>query len=626
MVLRHRIKFADGTVVESGTSTGNAIIKVKLTEEVNDNGEEDLMPGAASAACLEIELLIPEGGLQITHGDEFELWRVDTETEEAIQLGIFLAEQPTKSSANKYKLTAYDRMTLLDKDLSPWLREQQESFPIGLTAFIQAVCAQCGVALADGALDGLPNGDYQIQAFYSDDLIGRQLIRWAAQAACRFARMTPDGKLEFAWYKRTAATRIGPTPDADVRTALLLRGQMLLTSAGEIWRFGSNQLGFLDGTLEYEDYETAPIDKVQIRQSDDDVGVIYPADETGDNALVLQGNLLLLTDTADALRPVAQAIYNEMDGLVYTPLEVSVPLISNDVPAPGTFLSVSDLYGRQMTACIMRRTISGQRVTLEGTGNARRDSTTAVNNQSFEDKMRGKMLEISADVDGLKITASDLAGGMAQLQLTVDGFETQISGKLDEEDAETLIEQSLESLTLSATAGDTSSTLTLKAGDVTLSSANITFRGMVNFVSKNDLSTAGATTINGGNITTGKIGNTNGNTLYDLDAGTLRTGTSASTRVEMNATGIRWYYQNYLTGVLYSLYGKTYIGDNSRYTFLGWFSNGTPSFDYSSGGATGSFVGIAIDQVEQLIHCNAAKFEIPGRIECSSLAVNGREI
>ena len=86
------------------------------------------------------------------------------------------------------------------------------------------------------------------------------------------------------------------------------------------------------------------------------------------------------------------------------------------------------------------------------------------------------------------------------------------------------------------------------------------------------------------------------------------------------------YYQNYLTGVLYSQYGKTYIGDNSRRTFLGWFSSGTPSFDWNSGGATASFVGIAIDQIDQLIHCNAAKFEIPGRIECSSLSVNGHEI
>ena len=56
------------------------------------------------------------------------------------------------------------------------------------------------------------------------------------------------------------------------------------------------------------------MDKVQIRQSDEDVGVIYPPDAAGTNALVLQGNLLLTTDSADALRPVAQAIYKGMRG------------------------------------------------------------------------------------------------------------------------------------------------------------------------------------------------------------------------------------------------------------------------------------------------------------------------
>lgn len=129
-----------------------------------------------------------------------------------------------------------------------------------------------------------------------------------------------------------------------------------------------------------------------------------------------------------------------------------------------------------------------------------------------------------------------------------------------------------------------------------------------------------------GLIKTGVIQSSSGNTVYDLDNGTIRTGPSASTRVQINAGQILWYYENYLTGVLYSRYGATYIGDNSRYTFLGWFSNSTPSFGWSAGGATGSFVGIAIDQVDKLIHCNASKLEIPGRIECSSLAVNGREI
>jgi len=608
----HKITLPDGTALDS-----SVIRSVQLTEQVNDN--TDLCPGAACAACAEIELWAPRNGLTIAQGTEITLVRIDAESGARTPVGVFLAEKPVKASANVIRVTAYDRMTLLDKDLSPWLREQQEAFPMTVKALVQAACAQCGVELAPGTLEAQVNTGYSVPAFYTDDLTGRQIIQWAAQAMCRFARMTPAGQLEFAWYTDHARSGIGPGAGS-AWTALDLSGQLLATVDGEVWTFAQPQAGYFTGTLSYEDYTTAPIDKVQIRQSDDDVGVIYPPDEAGTNALVLQGNLLLATQTADALRPVARAIFEQMQGVTYTPLQVSIPLDAG-APAPGEIITVTDAYGRTMQAYIMQRTISGQKVTLESTGNARRDGTSAVNNQKWQN-LQGKVLEIQTSVDGLKITAADLAGGIASLELTVDGLRTEVSGKLDGDEAQTLIDQSLQGISLSASTSGTTSTLTLKAGDVTLSSANITFTGFVTFA---DLSSTGKTTINGGNITTGKIGNPGGNTQYDLDAGTLRTGRDGSTRVEINDTGIRWYYQNYLTGVLYSQYGKTYIGDNSRDTFLGWFSSGTPNFEFTNGGKTNTFVGIAIRQ-DGLIHCNADKFEIPGRIECASLAVNGREI
>lgn len=622
-MFQHKITLPDGT--ELGSSV---IRSVQLTEQVND--ETDLCPGAACAACAEIELWAPENGLTIAQGTEITLARIDAESGAQTPVGVFLAEKPVKASANVIRVTAYDRMTLLDKDLSPWLREHQGDFPMSLTALIQAVCAQCGVTLADGTLDALPNGSYQIAVFYADDLTGRQLIQWAAQAACRFARMTPDGKLDFSWYAERVSPGIGPGDGAEW-TALDLSGQLLATVSGEIWTFNQPQAGYLSGTLSYEDYETAPIDKVQIKQTDNDVGVIYPPDDTGTNALVIQGNLLLTTQTADALRPVAQAIYEQMRGVVYTPLQVSIPLAA-DAPAPGEIITVTDAYGHHMLAYIMQRTISGQRVTLESTGNARRDGTSAVNSQKWQN-LQGKVLEIQTSVDGLKVTASDLSGGLASLELTVDGLRTEVSGKLDGEDAQTLIDQSLGALTLSATAGNQSSTLTLKAGSVQLSSATISFNGMVTF---DDLAGSGRTVINGDNIKTGTISASliktgtisaaSGNTTWNLDAGTIITGVSNSTRVEINFNGIRWYSSNYLTGVLYSEYGKTYLGSNSAYTFLGWFSSGYPSIGANKQSYDDNFGGLYYDHGSRLIHCVASKFEIPGRIECASLAVNGREI
>lgn len=610
----------DGTEISAGKVGHNAIRALTCTETVSST--TDLCPGAACASKLEITIWVEPGSdLVITSGTRLAHYREDAAGTRSL-CGTYWAVKPTRQTRNNYKIYAYDAVSRLDGIQSAWLRSIQGQFPMSLWAFAQAVAARCGVEIANAALPR--SGDYQVQAFYADDLTGRQLLAWVAEAACTFLRATPSGRLEFAWYTEHVAPGIGPTA-GQAWTALSLAGELLETADGEVWTFGQEQLGYFSGGLSYEDYETAPIDKVQIKQTEDDVGVLYPADETGTNALVIRGNLLLTTQTAAALRPVAQAIFEQMQGVAYTPMQVDIPY-TEDAPAPGEIISLTDAYGRQMQTYVMSRTIAGQRVTLESTGNARRDSTAAVNEQKYTN-LQGKVLEISADVDGLKITASDLAGGMASLKLTVDGLTTEVSGKLDEDDAKTLIDQSLESITLSASTSGSSSTLELKAGEVTLSSADITFEGMVTF---EDLSGSGKSTINGDNITTGKIGNANGNTLYDLDAGTLRTGTSASTRVEMNATGIRWYYQNYLTGVLYSLYGKTYIGDNSKYTFLGWFSNATPKFGWSTGGGTDSFTGIAIERGVHrggdIIHCNAAKFEIPGRIECASLAVNGREI
>lgn len=606
----------DGTEISAGKVGHNAIRALTCTETVSST--TDLCPGAACASKLEITIWVEPGSdLVITSGTRLAHYREDMSGMRSL-CGTYWAVKPTRQTRNTYKIYAYDVVSKLDGIQSAWLRSIQAEFPMTLWAFAQLVAKRCGVAITNAALPR--NGGYQVQAFYADNLTGRQLLAWVAEASCTFLRATPAGQLEFAWYTDYAEQGIGPGGAAQQWTALNLAGQLLATADGEIWTFAQPQAAYYKGSLSYEEYETAPIDKVQLKQSDDDVGVIYPPDETGTNALVIQGNLLLAPVSAESLQPVAQAIFEVMQGISYTPIKVEIPA-DFPAPAPGQIVSVTNAHGQSLTAYIMSRTVSGQRVTLESSGNARRDSTAAVNEQKYTN-LSGKLLEISASVDGLKITASDLAGGMASLELTVDGLTTEVSGKLDEDDAKTLIDQSLESITLSASTSGSTSTLTLKAGEVTLSSADITFKGMVTF---EDLSGSGKSTINGDNITTGKIGNANGNTLYDLDAGTLRTGRSGGTRVEMNDTGILWYYDNYLTGVLYSQYGKTYIGDNSHYTFLGWFSNGTPNFGWSSGGKHADFVGIAIDQMGT-IHCNADKFEIPGRIECASLAVNGREI
>ena len=379
----------DGTEIAAGTVGQNAIRSLICTETVSKT--TDLCPGAACSNKLEITIWVEPGtDLSITSGTRLTHYR-ETSGHRTLA-GTYWAVKPTSQTRNTYKVYAYDAVSRLDSVQSTWLRSIQDQFPMTLWKFAGLVAQRCGVTIANNSLPR--NGTYLVQAFYADNLTGRQLLAWVAEASCTFLRATSDGKIEFAWYTNYSTSQsIGPTV-------------------------------YIRDGLSHDKFQTAPVVKVQIRQSDDDVGVLYPSDESGSNALVIQGNLLLTSATADALKPVAQAIFETMQGVTYTPLKVTVPA-DFPLPAPGNIVSVTDARGNVLSSYIMNRTISGQQVTLESTGNATRDGTAAVNEQSYKN-LTGKMLEIKTSVDGLEVKASDLTGKYTDLKATVDGLSSEV--------------------------------------------------------------------------------------------------------------------------------------------------------------------------------------------------------
>ena len=379
----------DGTEIAAGTVGQNAIRSLICTETVSKT--TDLCPGAACSNKLEITIWVEPGtDLPITSGTRLTHYR-ETSGHRTLA-GTYWAVKPTSQTRNTYKVYAYDAVSRLDSVQSTWLRSIQDQFPMTLWKFAGLVAQRCGVTIANNSLPR--NGTYLVQAFYADNLTGRQLLAWVAEASCTFLRATSDGKIEFAWYTDYSTSQsIGPTV-------------------------------YIRDGLSHDKFQTAPVVKVQIRQSDDDVGVLYPSDESGSNALVIQGNLLLTSATAEALKPVARAIFETMQGVTYTPLKVTVPA-DFPLPAPGNIVSVTDARGNVLSSYIMTRTISGQQVTLESTGNATRDGTAAVNEQSYKN-LTGKMLEIKTSVDGLEVKASDLTGKYTDLKATVDGLSAEV--------------------------------------------------------------------------------------------------------------------------------------------------------------------------------------------------------
>jgi hypothetical protein len=388
------LRLPNGTELKGGEA-GSTLKALTLHTAVNAGQEFTI--GSAFSDYIEAEIWAdPGGSLQITAGDALTYYQQD-DAGNRTKVGVFYAEKPTRTKRNSYKVTAYDTMSKLDADFSGWLRANQAQFPKTIWQLVQLACQRAGVALASSSLP--INGSYSVQAFYADDLTCRQIISWAAEAAGCYAHMNAAGKLQFLTYsdKRSTAKI---TPDG-----------------------ASNSTAYYADSLSYEDYTVKAIEKVQIRQSDSDVGVIYPDSTTATNTYAVQGNLLLTTGTEANLKSVVQNLYNVLKNVTYIPCKVSVP--SSSGLACGQIVHIKDARGREFDTYLMSATISSGKASFESVGSASRESSSAVNSQSYKN-LTGKMLEIKTSVDGLEVKASDLTGKYTDLKATVDGLSSEV--------------------------------------------------------------------------------------------------------------------------------------------------------------------------------------------------------
>ena len=395
-MLKNLIVKSDGTEIDS-----SLILSCTLTQTLNSGQEFTI--GSACTDEIEVEYLAQDDNL-IAKGDVLTLyWVNDSGTK--TKVGIYYCEKPNyqglmreiSGTSTVYKVVAYDTMSKLDADFSGWLRANQAQFPKTIWQLVQLACQRAGVTLASSSLP--INGSYSVQAFYADDLTCRQIISWAAEAAGCYAHMNADGKLQFLTYsdKRSTAKI---TPDG-----------------------ASNSTAYYADSLSYEDYTVKAIEKVQIRQSDSDVGVIYPDSTTATNTYAVQGNLLLTTGTEANLKSVVQNLYNVLKNVTYIPCKVSVP--SSSGLACGQIVHIKDARGREFDTYLMSATISSGKASFESVGSASRESSSAVNSQSYKN-LTGKMLEIKTSVDGLEVKASDLTGKYTDLKATVDGLSSEV--------------------------------------------------------------------------------------------------------------------------------------------------------------------------------------------------------
>lgn len=381
----------NGTEIKAGSSQLNAIQRVSIEESCN-NGE-DLNFGSVCASKIRVDIITPQNKLPIMAGEKIILH----EEQDGVRRkkGVFNAEKPQRKTANTTTVIAYDNISLLDIDVAEWYNSL-DGFPYSAFEIAKMVCEHCGLNLFNKSLR---NGDFSINESKFESVTARQIIQWVGEICGYFCIANEDGDLLFRWYEKNEK-EIGI-------------------------KQGSGASIYLQGSLTYEDYEVKKIDRVQIRQSEGDVGVSYPNDVEGGNTYIIQSNPFIMSSTkSEDIEGVAFNLYTVLKDINYTPCRVSVSA-SFDFNT-GDIVKITDANGVEISAYIMQKSREGQKETINSKGNFERNGATQLYSTSFSNSY-GKRLEIQKDINGLKITNELAEKALVEIGETVDDQSAQIS-------------------------------------------------------------------------------------------------------------------------------------------------------------------------------------------------------
>lgn len=515
--------------------------EVRITQSICDGG--DIIFGKCNAAEL-IFQCADVGALYV--GDELIVKQVVDGI--PISIGAFYIHSIKKSADRRFKtITAYDRMTLFDRNVADWYNGLWVGGvkSITLAEMRTSLCSYCGVPVREVTL---VNDSMIIKpTMMPTEISGREVLEAICEINGVFGIIDNEGFLKFITLDTASAVDEIP---------LAIRRE-----------------------FEHEDFTVASIDTLIIRQEENDIGASVGE---GDNPYIIQGNFLVWGKSSAELTAIATNIFNVISGISYVPVRLrcrGLPYLE-----PGDCIDIEMKDGSRLRTLVLSRVLSGvQALTddIEASGNEKRvevygisksiiqlqgkanilERTVEENRLRVEDLEQGyseliqtsesittRVETVEGDISELEQTASSLSaritdaeGNISNLQLTASNLISRISSaegniSILQQTASSLsskitsaegnisnlqqtasslsasvisingrvnsLELNFDGLTLSASNYGTSSTIFLSSRGIYLSSTNVAFTGVVTF---SDLMGYGTTQINGANIMTGTI-------------------------------------------------------------------------------------------------------------------------
>ena len=343
---------------------------------------------------------------------------LELETPIDIPLGTFTIVEAIKNSDYLYDCTCYDSTMLkLDQIIDTWWNEQI-TFPITLRDLTVSLFTHLNIS--HNLPNTFNNSDYSIQTrpTYFDGVTGTEVLGYIQEVIGGFLKADRYGVIQL--LMPTVTENLVPSLSLYPKTNLYPSEFYRAIGTSSLSKFSYVQI---IGDLEIADYDTPTVHKVQIKNSEYDVGIIVDDGTEYTDTYVVNNNPLLFDVNLTTGQTVAQNILSIVSKVKYTPFSGSI--MSQPYIEVGDAVRLTTYKGTQLTSLIFQRTLHGPRVSIDDF------LTEGIKEGEKVSGSNGSFTVVNKRTHDIVNTVDEMRSNIKVIKNEVDVHETEISQNAD---------------------------------------------------------------------------------------------------------------------------------------------------------------------------------------------------
>lgn len=432
-----KIVCSDGTILTNKNFSSTSS-DFSLSESLCSDSK--LSFGKCESSCLKIKIANTVNSLK---GQTLQVTEtLNNKNDVPFKIGTYIVDEDTLTSDKKYRnITAYDRLySISSMNVSDWYSKlfpskqvpliryenvtkewtytgidgkeiteyyeelepityyQTEYESITLKAFRDSFFKYIGLTQQSTTL---VNDDMKVSKSVDDiDLTAKDVLEAICEINGVFGKMSRDDVFTYVELK--------PFSRGLFPSKTLYPNKSLFPTKPENVDTRRLEMGEYK-TLQVGDTNFEQITKLQIRQSEDDIGYIA-GDDTG-ITYIIQGNFLTYSSGTDELKTIANNVLSKISKVIFNP--VNITLQGNPCVETGDTIRIVDTNNKVYMSYVLQRTLTGIQMLMDSIISEGDQSLAEVNGIQHDIiKLQGKTNELSRLVEGTSSTLNDYAKGL----------------------------------------------------------------------------------------------------------------------------------------------------------------------------------------------------------------------